>query len=76
MSPLDGDVKRDVVESDLNRVDALRDENIDYSDIPELDADFFREAHIVAPKEQRPPARAGDPARSRGPTTRTERLTR
>ena len=33
----------------MNRVDALRDEDIDYSDIPELDADFFRKARVVVP---------------------------
>jgi uncharacterized protein (DUF4415 family) len=33
----------------LKRVDALRDEDIDYSDIPELDADFFRKARVVIP---------------------------
>ena len=35
-------MKRDGIASDLKRVDALRDEDIDYSDIPELDTDFFR----------------------------------
>jgi uncharacterized protein (DUF4415 family) len=33
----------------LKRVDALRDEDIDYSDIPELDAEFFRKARVVVP---------------------------
>ena len=28
---------------------AMRDEDIDYSDIPELDDDFFENAKIVAP---------------------------
>ena len=42
-------MKRDAITSDLKRVDALRDEDIDYSDIPELDADFFREARVVLP---------------------------
>ena len=41
-------MKRDAIASDLKRVDALRDEDIDYSDIPELDADFFRQARVVA----------------------------
>ena len=27
----------------------LRDEDIDYSDIPELDNDFFRQARVVVP---------------------------
>ena len=34
---------------DLKRVDALRDQDIDYSDIPEPDADFFRRARVVVP---------------------------
>lgn len=42
-------MKRDGIASDLKRVDALRDEDIDYSDIPELDADFFRGARVVVP---------------------------
>lgn len=42
-------MKRDDSASDLKRVDALRDEDIDYSDIPELDADFFRKARVVVP---------------------------
>ena len=42
-------MKRDAIASDLRRVDALRDDDIDYSDIPELDADFFRNARVVLP---------------------------
>ena len=33
----------------MKRVDALRDEEIDYSDISELDAEFFRKARVVVP---------------------------
>ena len=33
----------------MKRVDALRDQDIDYSDIPELDAGFFRRARVVVP---------------------------
>lgn len=40
-------MKRDATETDLKRLDALRDESIDYSDIPALDADFFREAQAL-----------------------------
>ena len=40
---------QDAIESDLKCVDALRDEDIDYSDIPELDTDFFRKARVVVP---------------------------
>ena len=42
-------MKPDAIGSDLKRVDALRDEDIDYSDIPELDAEFFRKARVVVP---------------------------
>ena len=42
-------MKQDAIASDLKRVDAPRDEDIDYSDIPELDADFFRNARAVVP---------------------------
>ena len=42
-------MKPDGIGSDLKRVDALRDEDIDYSDIPELDSDFFRKARVVVP---------------------------
>ena len=37
------------IKSDLDRIDAMSDENIDYSDIPELDDDFFKQARIVVP---------------------------
>ena len=42
-------MKRRVTASDLKRIDALRDQDIDYSDIPELDSDFFRNARVVVP---------------------------
>ena len=42
-------MKQDAIESDLKRVDALRDEDIDFSDVPELDAEFFRKARVVVP---------------------------
>ncbi len=39
--------------TDWKRVDAMRDEDIDYSDIPELGADFFANAILwPGPKEQ------------------------
>ena len=57
-------MKRDETESDLKRVDSLRDHDIDYSDLPELDADFFREARIVAPGQQQPLVPANTDARS------------
>ena len=36
--------------SDLKRLRNLKDEEIDYSDIPELDAAFFEKAVIVLPQ--------------------------
>ncbi len=35
--------------SDLRRIDRMKDDDIDYSDIPELDADFFATARVVVP---------------------------
>ncbi len=35
--------------SDLKRIDQTSDEDIDYSDIPELDASFFETARVVIP---------------------------
>lgn len=37
------------IKSDLTRIDAMRDEDIDYTDIPALDEDFFKEARVVVP---------------------------
>ena len=42
-------MKKKPIESDLKRLEALRDANIDYSDIPALDAAFFRDARVVVP---------------------------
>jgi uncharacterized protein (DUF4415 family) len=39
--------------ADLKRIDAMRDEDIDYSDIPKQGPDFFRNAIIwPGPKKQ------------------------
>ena len=35
--------------SDLSRIDRMTDEEIDYSDIPEIDAAFFETARVVVP---------------------------
>ncbi len=40
--------------SDWARVDALRDEDIDFSDIPELGEAFFRNATIRLPEKKVP----------------------
>jgi len=42
-------VKKEPTKSDLKRLDAMSDSNIDYSDIPALDAAFFRDARVVVP---------------------------
>lgn len=39
----------DTTKSDLKRLDAMQDREIDYSDIPELDARFFETARVVVP---------------------------
>ncbi|WP_162604942.1 hypothetical protein [Geomonas terrae] len=36
-------------QTDWDKIDALRDEEIDYSDIPELGDDFFGKALAPAP---------------------------
>lgn len=42
-------VKEKPTKSDLKRIDAMKDEDIDYSDIPEVDAAFFESARVVVP---------------------------
>ncbi len=41
--------KKSTIKSNLKRIDALRDEDIDYSDIPALDEGFFDKARMVVP---------------------------
>ena len=38
--------------TDWNRLDKMKDENIDYSDIPALDDDFFKNAEVRTPAKQ------------------------
>lgn len=38
--------------TDWNRVDATKDDDIDYSDSPELGDDFFKKATIVMPQNK------------------------
>ena len=42
-------VSKKPTKSDLKRLDAMKDEDIDYSDIPEVDAAFFESARVVVP---------------------------
>ena len=37
------------IKSDLNRIDAMEDGDINYSQIPELDEGFFKKARVVVP---------------------------
>ena len=37
------------IKSDLARIDAQSDQDIDYSDILELDEQFFKDARVVVP---------------------------
>lgn len=45
------DIKTDRAE--LERLKAIKDDDIDYSDIPELDASFFEEAEVRMPKSKK-----------------------
>lgn len=47
-------MKRKSIKSDLERIDRLRDRDIDYSDIPPLDMSFLKKAttHWPPPKKQ------------------------
>ena len=42
-------VKKKPTKSNLKRLDTMSDVSIDYSDIPALDAAFFRDARVVVP---------------------------
>ena len=42
-------MSEDTTKSNLQRLDEMSDEEIDYSDIPELDASFFQTAKVVVP---------------------------
>ena len=40
-------MNRKPTSEELARIDAIKDEDIDYSDIPEIDDDFFKNAEVV-----------------------------
>ena len=46
-------MSKESTKSDLARLDAIRDEDIDYSDIPELDESFFEKATVHWPSHKR-----------------------
>jgi uncharacterized protein (DUF4415 family) len=69
-------VKRRSIKSDLKRIDALKDRDIDYSDIPRLDDSFFKRPHVELPKPKTPITIRVDPEvldwfRSIGPKYQT-----
>ena len=45
--------KKFTSKSDLKRLDAMTDKDIDYSDIPETDEEFWKDAKVVLPKNKR-----------------------
>jgi len=46
------DANKDTIASDLKRIDAMKDEDIDYSDIPEADEEFFKTATVHLPQKK------------------------
>jgi len=46
--------RRESLKSDLIKIDALRDKDIDYSDIPPLDDSFFNKDLIQWPPKKQP----------------------
>jgi len=46
-------VSKKSIKSDLKRIDALKDRDIDYSDSPELDESFFTRAAVHWPPEKK-----------------------
>ena len=42
--------ERGETQTDWNRLESLSDDEIDTSDIPELDEDFWKNANVVIPK--------------------------
>ena len=46
--------KERAIKSDLARIDKLRDADIDYSDIPELEADVFAQPLVPWPPRKEP----------------------
>ena len=46
--------KPHAIKSDLTRVDRLRDEDIDYSEVPELDDEVFAQSLVPWPPKKEP----------------------
>jgi len=49
-------VNKKSIKSDLKRLDAINDKDINYSDIPEFDEEFLRTVDIVIKPEKKPVA--------------------
>ena len=69
-------MKRKHIKSDLARIDAMKDRDIDYSDIPALDDSFFKRPLVQLPKPKKPITIRIDPEvlewfQSRGPRYQT-----
>lgn len=47
-------MSKEPIKSDLKRIDALGDHDIDYSDSPAMDDDFFARAEVVFPTGKKP----------------------
>ncbi len=45
-------VSKRTITSDLKRLDMMKDEDIDYSDIPEADEEFFKNAKVYLPHKK------------------------
>ena len=48
-----GGMRTRIVRTKLKQIKAIKDENIDYSDIPETDADFWRRAELHMPEPKK-----------------------
>ena len=69
-------MKKKSIKSDLKRVDAMKDRDIDYSDIPRLDDSFFKRPLAELPKPKKPITIRIDPEvlewfQSKGPRYQT-----
>ena len=50
----DGHYERVKGETDWTKLKAMKDEDIDYSDIPELTAEFWEQAKVTMPRHKQP----------------------
>ena len=45
--------RKSTIKSDMKRIETMRDEDIDYTDISALDEDFFKNARVLVPPGKR-----------------------